>query len=122
MGVMKVLHDLGLASTVDAIAGEAQIQMLKQNAFYCPGKSGGPALGVWLTPSFVSHSCFPTCSWNSDQDGTFVLSASRVIAAGEELTISYISQEDLDQPVSHRRELLAESKGFFCNCARCAGN
>ncbi|KAA6382062.1 MAG: hypothetical protein EZS28_022412 [Streblomastix strix] len=42
-----------------------------------------------------------------------------VINKGEEITISYLSEDELLLPVSERRRLLLQDYGFECNCPRC---
>merc|ERR1711924_221142 len=43
------------------------------------------------------------------------------IQPGDEICISYLADEILDYPLVQRREMLAKSKQFFCECSRCVG-
>ena len=67
--------------------------------------------------SFFNHSCQPNAvvSWRG---ATLYVRAARRVAAGEELTIAYT---DTYRPGPMRRKVLLSSKGFTCQCVRCAG-
>ena len=45
--------------------------------------------------------------------------ASRDVAEGEELFISYLTEDDLEKPTSARRALLQSKYNFLCGCGRC---
>ena len=45
------------------------------------------------------------------------LRTGRHVAAGEEVTISYVDQS---LPLAQRRSIIKEHYGFECDCARCA--
>ncbi|GFH27157.1 histone methyltransferase, partial [Haematococcus lacustris] len=49
---------------------------------------------------------------------SMVVRAARPIAAGEEVTISYLGRPQL-QPATVRRARLLEDYGFECSCPRC---
>lgn len=83
----------------------------------------GKEVGCALLPtaSMFNHSCEPSCKLRHPLGGSsggrsleFV--AARAIAAGEQLTISYV---DAALPREERRARLAESYYFDCACARC---
>nr|CEL68313.1 TPA: histone lysine methyltransferase, SET, putative [Neospora caninum Liverpool] len=75
---------------------------------------------IYFMPSFSSHSCLPNALWFTDEDHTFVLRTRADIAAGDEVTLTYLSEEDLMRPTLHRRRVLSETKDFICACERCA--
>ena len=81
--------------------------------------SSEKALVMYNMTSFMSHSCKPSCAWSFGQDDSFNLRSIRDLKAGEELTISYLSEEQLALPTESRRQLL---KGwlFNCECERCS--
>ena len=56
-----------------------------------------------------------TLQGERDIDGAAVVTATRVIRAGEEITISYI---DEDAALADREEALRDY-GFTCQCRRC---
>merc|ERR1712216_226788 len=94
------------------------------NAFQHSETPAGYA--VYFLSSFMSHSCCPNASWmrpmrgHPDREsGHHDLRASRRIAPGEEICISYLSPEEIVLPVEQRRQALLTSKLFWCACLRC---
>eukprot|EP00854_Cymbomonas_tetramitiformis_P010851 gene10851-12837_t len=74
--------------------------------------------GYYAIQACVNHSCGPnTHAFKRDQDvdGRAVLLAKTAIAAGEEITISYVNEEE---GLKARRAALADY-GFLCRCERC---
>ena len=69
----------------------------------------------------MNHSCLPNCKVSAvaeaAQGTTVTVRALRAVAAGEELSITYIG---LNQGVRERRKLLKKGYGFRCSCKRCA--
>ncbi|CAJ1424063.1 unnamed protein product [Effrenium voratum] len=76
-----------------------------------------PSSALYLQASFHSHDCDPNANWVSD--GKLVLRARRPVSAGEEVTISYLSDEELFESTKERRMRLRLSKAFECRCQRC---
>jgi len=68
----------------------------------------------------MSHSCLPNAVWYYDKDD-FVLRARSAIAAQDEISVSYLSEDSLLESVPARRKHLKESKHFDCTCVRCNG-
>eukprot|EP00915_Cephaloidophora_sp_WS-2016_P006183 GHVH01008154.1.p1 GENE.GHVH01008154.1~~GHVH01008154.1.p1 ORF type:complete len:627 (-),score=64.90 GHVH01008154.1:147-2027(-) len=80
-------------------------------------------LVIYFIASFPSHSCAPNMVGDIDDDtGVQVMRARRDIACGEEVTISYLTEESLLLPAAVRRSDLLASKRFFCLCERCSLN
>ncbi|KFG62545.1 putative histone lysine methyltransferase, SET [Toxoplasma gondii RUB] len=75
---------------------------------------------IYFMPSFSSHSCLPNALWFTDEDHTFVLRSRADIAAGDEVTLTYLSEDDLMRPTLQRRKVLSETKDFICTCERCS--
>jgi len=77
----------------------------------------GSGTAVYALPSLLNHSCDPNVDavWRHG-DSKITLAARRDIAAGEELTITYI---DASEPAEERREALRFAYGFECRCAAC---
>lgn len=73
---------------------------------------------TFFLPSFLSHSCRPNCMWHYNGDD-FVLRAREDIAANEEVTVSYLSEEALLSSTASRRRQLEVTKHFVCYCERC---
>lgn len=79
------------------------------------GLDDGGGEGLWLQPSRLNHSCCPSAAWRVVGDFMFVY-AARAVAAGEELTVSYVNTAT---GITERSAALAR-RGFACACARCA--
>eukprot|EP00927_Polykrikos_kofoidii_P036448 TRINITY_DN30773_c0_g1_i2.p1 TRINITY_DN30773_c0_g1~~TRINITY_DN30773_c0_g1_i2.p1 ORF type:complete len:591 (-),score=123.65 TRINITY_DN30773_c0_g1_i2:73-1845(-) len=106
-----------LPASVPPLQLENLVNCWLKNAFV--GKVDG--LTVFFFSSLMSHSCLPSAVWHYDVSGNFVLKARRGIAAGEEVTVSYLSEAELLFHASARRRLLSDSKQFWCTCERCVG-
>eukprot|EP00899_Mesostigma_viride_P010240 jgi/Mesvir1/19217/Mv11526-RA.1 len=81
-------------------------------AVHCEGT------GFYPLQSCMNHSCDPNAmafKRDEDKDGSAVILAKRVVAAGEEITISYIDESDT---LKERQASLADY-GFVCRCPRC---
>ena len=71
---------------------------------------------VFPLASGLNHSCAPNCEVAFVEDNAVFVVATRDVALGEELTISYVDASGADD---ERREELRETYGFECACARC---
>jgi len=76
---------------------------------------GGTAL--YVTASYANHDCSPNLDVLMGPHAALRYAARRRVAAGEELTITYL---DSSLPVSARRGKLAHGYGFECACALCS--
>lgn len=74
---------------------------------------------LYFVPSFMSHSCAPSAVWMLDGEGRYVLRARCDLSAGDEVTISYLSEDMLLETATQRQSFLLSSKGFWCSCERC---
>jgi hypothetical protein len=74
---------------------------------------------IGAVASMAQHSCDPTCHYAVLRDGRLVLVARRDIAAGGEVSISYV---DVWQPAAERREELRKRYAFTCTCRWCDGS
>ena len=76
--------------------------------------------GFFPLVACINHSCDPSLAstkGEKDVDGRAVLVATRDIAAGEELYMSYIDASEGSSPGQRRQEL--RDYGFVCACSRC---
>ncbi|BFZ56392.1 hypothetical protein PYCC9005_003438 [Savitreella phatthalungensis] len=85
---------------------------------------GGDGLKVGLFPrgAIVNHACAPTAIYrctDTPTGGTITFTLLTPHPPNTEITASYLSAVDLLLPRSYRREKLALSKGFVCECTRC---
>ncbi|KXZ55285.1 hypothetical protein GPECTOR_3g421 [Gonium pectorale] len=79
--------------------------------------TGAEATAFMALQSCINHSCDPNCTAACEgPDATVSVVAQRPIAAGTEITLSYI---DVSLPYKARQAELADY-GFVCRCERCA--
>ena len=85
---------------------------------------GSQGRAVYPAVAMANHSCLPSARASQEGAGEAdeavprrVLEARRDLAAGEEVTISYIPVTWMRAP---RRRVLQTSWGFACDCPRCA--
>jgi len=82
-----------------------------------PGTSYGH--GLFETAGKMNHSCKPNCVWFTTQDGkSKEIRAISTISKGEELTVDYYGNTMDATPA--RRDDIIQTKGFLCECERCA--
>ncbi len=77
---------------------------------------GAAGSALYLVPSLFNHDCEPSVDIAFTDGAQAAFRASRDLAAGEQLTVSYI---DASAPVQERQGQLEFSYGFTCSCARC---
>ncbi|KAG1662897.1 hypothetical protein FOA52_009680 [Chlamydomonas sp. UWO 241] len=75
-------------------------------------------IGVWPEFAMLNHSCSPNAINYALGSRALVVRAATHVAAGDEITISYLGRPQL-VPVDARIELLREDYGFSCECERC---
>jgi len=68
--------------------------------------------------SMCAHSCDPSCCWSYGDDDAFILRARMSLDRGDELTVSYLQDEDLLKSTRVRRQKL-QNWQFTCSCSRC---
>jgi hypothetical protein len=68
--------------------------------------------------SMCAHSCDPSCCWSYGDEDAFVLRARVALKAVDELTISYLQDEDLLKSTAVRQSKLQNWR-FLCGCPRC---
>ncbi|PHJ22318.1 apical complex lysine methyltransferase [Cystoisospora suis] len=69
--------------------------------------------------SMMAHSCRASACWHYGEADAFILRARVKLQAGDELTISYIGDDDLFKSTNVRREKV-HGWLFTCQCIRCA--
>ena len=99
---------------------EAEILLLLdklcRNVFTVTGPEMEPlGLALYINCTKFNHSCAPNAHQSFCSSNIFI-HAARVIAKGEEITISYI---DAGQPTAARRWELMNSYHFICHCEKC---
>mmetsp|Transcript_27547 Transcript_27547/g.70673 ORF Transcript_27547/g.70673 Transcript_27547/m.70673 type:complete len:572 (+) Transcript_27547:36-1751(+) len=111
----------------DAAAATDTVLLAGDTACRGVGPEDGlvPEIDASALVSFAAHcnhSCMPNLDLNFRHDphrqGLWcIITATRAIAAGEEITIQYIPVVAV--PVAQRREKLQRMWGFQCSCIRC---
>eukprot|EP00930_Biecheleria_cincta_P004717 TRINITY_DN105647_c0_g1_i1.p1 TRINITY_DN105647_c0_g1~~TRINITY_DN105647_c0_g1_i1.p1 ORF type:complete len:511 (+),score=92.24 TRINITY_DN105647_c0_g1_i1:142-1533(+) len=104
----------------DALLLERILQVWIYNSFDLADGDGTEAGVMFLSAAMMSHSCSSNAAWHLDDANNFILHARRAIDEGDEITISYLSPDDLCLPTLDRCELLSATKGFWCTCQRCS--
>jgi len=110
-----------LAARLDALAARTS-----RNGFQIMDLTRRPptsADGLFHRISFFNHCCLGmnNASWTWDGNkGVLVVKASRDIAEGEELTISYIAKPWCDLAKPARQRYLQQNFNFLCLCTACA--
>jgi hypothetical protein len=76
------------------------------------------ALCMYDVTSMMAHSCGASGVWHFGSGDSFCLRARVALREGDEITISYLADEDLLKSVPIRRQ---KSQGwlFSCDCVRC---
>ncbi|CAE8655719.1 unnamed protein product [Polarella glacialis] len=75
---------------------------------------------LFLAPCLANHSCRPNAIWYFT-DFSISFRAIADLAAGDEVTISYLEGEELLAATGQRRaKLLQGGKDFHCTCERCS--
>ncbi|KAF4719230.1 hypothetical protein FOZ63_027883, partial [Perkinsus olseni] len=77
---------------------------------------------TYFAPAFMSHSCLPNADWVNDPEGNFVLKSRMVVNEGDEICVSYLSEEALLDCTKTRVDDLDSTKGFVCTCPRCVAD
>ncbi|KAF8420512.1 hypothetical protein EV426DRAFT_612584 [Tirmania nivea] len=124
-----------IATAVKALPKAKQVAFLElHNSKTRPGIF----LGIWQTNAFglgtdndesgifelasrFNHSCSPNAvhSWNYNTK-KLEIHATKVILEGAEITMSYLSFEEIIQSCAMRRTMLQGRYGFICSCHACA--
>lgn len=112
--VHRVLEATGVK--VDPDTYECFLQAWRFNSFGHHTESDG--LVLYDRISMMAHNCNSSACWHYGEGDTFVLRARQFISEGEELTISYIGDDDLFKSTPIRRDKLSGWQ-FTCHCPRC---
>ncbi|XP_026192815.1 uncharacterized protein LOC34618790 [Cyclospora cayetanensis] len=86
---------------------------VKRNAHGIPSQA---RWGIYPKAAKVNHSCEPNVTYRN-LDGLLVYFATRDIAPGDVIAMTYIDQ--LYAPASFRSKRLQQTKCFSCKCPRC---
>ena len=83
--------------------------------------SGEELCGMLPLISMLNHSCDPNCGISEIDSKPFSVFAYTIqqVSKGDELTVSYLSEEQLQKPLEERTRFIAENFRFDCVCDRC---
>jgi len=97
------------------------LRVLECNSFQVSTEDGRCRVELLLTTSRTNHSCLPNALRGpGSSPGMVEIRALRPVAAGEEISISYVDEEILTKPTGVRHERLRNRWQFRCGCVRCA--
>ncbi|KFG31730.1 apical complex lysine methyltransferase [Toxoplasma gondii p89] len=113
--VLRVINRAGLQ--VHPKLYERMLMVWRYNSFGHHTEQHG--LVLYNRISMMAHSCRATACWHYGEDDAFILRARVKLQAGDELTISYIGDDDLFKSTNVRREKVYGWL-FTCQCVRCA--
>lgn len=99
-------------ATVDANKLARALRAVQLNGF-----ASGSKVVVFGVASLLSHACRANVEFD---DGRFA--ALEDIKPGTLLTVNYLSPPVSRMPTVARRQFLSQTKGFWCECARCLGD
>lgn len=101
---------------VQALVGDSFHDILCRNGMSCTPPNEVGETGLFITMSRVNHSCLANADhlYLKNRD-IKILVASRSIQAGEQITISYVPDEDADA----RKLRLRKVYKFTCCCTLC---
>ncbi|KAK1993956.1 SET domain-containing protein [Colletotrichum falcatum] len=74
--------------------------------------------GCWPAASYFNHSCGPNVA-KRREGRAWEFRASRDVAGGEQLCITYLGGEEREMPRGARMSTLRRNWGFDCACQRC---
>ncbi|CAE7248166.1 vps51 [Symbiodinium sp. CCMP2592] len=113
--VESMVTELGLA--VSPVKVEELLRLWILNCFEHSESPEG--YSAYFVSSFMSHSCKPNAIWHEGADALHVVRARMDISVGDEVCISYLSEDALMFSASHRKRSLRKTKLFLCTCERC---
>lgn len=106
-----------LEGDIDPIVYERMLLVWRYNSFGHHTETQG--LVLYNRISMMAHSCKATACWHYGDDDAFVLRARISLQRGDEITISYIGDEELFKTTNIRREKV-QGWLFTCQCSRCS--
>jgi hypothetical protein len=114
---MKELHTLSNVFSDDECLGSSVLGVFKTNCFDIGGDGYDNGSALYLRLARINHSCSPNCRQQHHPDTMISITATKDIAAGEELSISYIDIRS--RSTRERREILQNKYRFYCSCILC---
>ncbi|PFH34910.1 apical complex lysine methyltransferase [Besnoitia besnoiti] len=113
--VIRVMKRAGL--DIHPQLYERMLMVWRYNSFGHHTEQHG--LVLYNRISMMAHSCRASACWHYGEDDAFILRARVKLQAGDELTISYIGDDDLFKSTNVRRDKVYGWL-FTCQCIRCS--
>merc|ERR1719433_1195572 len=113
--IQENIPEVLLGRQIDAPKLQRLVSAWRYNCF---GHHKEDGLVLYNRISMCAHSCDPSCCWSYGDEDAFVLRARVALNKGEELTISYLQDEDLLKSTAVRQQKLQNWR-FTCQCGRC---
>eukprot|EP00811_Abedinium_folium_P037259 NODE_9891_length_1392_cov_5.509091.p1 GENE.NODE_9891_length_1392_cov_5.509091~~NODE_9891_length_1392_cov_5.509091.p1 ORF type:complete len:356 (+),score=104.33 NODE_9891_length_1392_cov_5.509091:232-1299(+) len=101
-----------------ALAGTADAMLVVVLNAYTTRPSGRYQ-AVYPVISKANHSCAANARVRAHDHGAGEIVATQPIAAGGEVTVSYLTNEQLRLPAARRRRIMSGTWDFACVCPRC---
>lgn len=116
--VPRLQEEFGLSVAASKL--EDLVLVWKYNAFDGDVTGDLRELHLYVAPSMLSHSCSPNCVKQYGEAGEMeILAGIGGLTVGDEATISYLETGALERSTLCRREVLACSWLFYCECLTC---
>ncbi len=124
-GIGTSSFSVWVQNVMDQFPDDSEADKLIDKIYEAMEKESGDFLNnegsaLYAVQSACNHSCAPnSTSTFPHSNHRLVLEASRDIAEGEEVTISYLDECAQARSRHSRRKILQENYLFNCQCARC---
>jgi len=116
--VLRICRNVPYAKKVDSFEYERMLHAWRYNCFGHHSDSHG--LVCYNRISMMAHSCESTATWHyGTSNDQFVLRARHHLEKDDEITITYVGDEELYKSKDLRRTRLA-SWLFTCRCNKCS--
>jgi len=109
-------YELGSQTPIHPLHYQKMLIVWRYNSFGHHTEAEG--LVLYNRTSLMAHSCAASCCWLYGDNDAYVLRSRVALKEGDELTISYIGDDDLIKSTDMRREKLLGWR-FICRCDRC---
>lgn len=104
------------AKDLDKFIDEIYDRLAKESESFMNSEGSG----LYEIQSMINHSCSPNAQIKfNDNSSTLTLVALKAMKPGDEISISYLNECELDQSRHSRQKILRENYLFICECERC---
>jgi len=111
-------HEIGKSAKMQGMNPHRLQRLVSAWRYNSFGHHKEDGLVLYNRISMCAHSCDPSCCWSYGDDDAFVLRSRVALGRGDELTISYLQDDDLLKSTAVRQQKLQNWR-FTCACERC---